>query len=272
MMQSGERKAEARRGITRPVPQPRATATIPRSPRIKPKHQASRNRNTERIGTPVESVVRSLIRSHYGAGHSGVLKNARDAEALVPDVSPKQRRFMEAVKHNRKFARKVGVPQSVGREFVEADRRAGLFQTKGTPMAKKREHDREHEKPHHRGQHHLSGHGHHGNERHEDKVMSAETGVSPRKGMAMGEGPGSGNFGVQSFEEGALKCAGTHPDAMAKTGAKPHLEDHERGIGHPIHHTDGHHPAQAAPDHGPTHPGGHMQDHHGRFHDMVGHR
>ena len=36
----------------------------------------------------------------------------------MPAVSEKQRRFMEAVAHNPKFAKKVGVPQSVGKEFT----------------------------------------------------------------------------------------------------------------------------------------------------------
>jgi hypothetical protein len=33
-------------------------------------------------------------------------------------VSEKQERFMQAVAHNPKFAKKVGVPQSVGKEFT----------------------------------------------------------------------------------------------------------------------------------------------------------
>jgi len=36
----------------------------------------------------------------------------------MPAVSEKQRRFMEAVAHNPKFAKKVDVPQSVGKEFT----------------------------------------------------------------------------------------------------------------------------------------------------------
>lgn len=39
----------------------------------------------------------------------------------MPSVSAKQHRFMEAVAHNPKFAKKAGVPQSVGKEFVAAD-------------------------------------------------------------------------------------------------------------------------------------------------------
>jgi hypothetical protein len=39
----------------------------------------------------------------------------------VPSVSAKQERFMQAVAHNPKFAKKVGVPQSVGREFTKKE-------------------------------------------------------------------------------------------------------------------------------------------------------
>ena len=48
----------------------------------------------------------------------------------MPSKSSKQHRFMEAVKHNLKFAKKAGVPQSVGREFVAADKKAGKFKAK----------------------------------------------------------------------------------------------------------------------------------------------
>jgi hypothetical protein len=41
----------------------------------------------------------------------------------VPSVSSKQKRFMQAVAHSPEFAAKVDVPQSVGREFNEADKR-----------------------------------------------------------------------------------------------------------------------------------------------------
>ena len=36
----------------------------------------------------------------------------------MPTVSAKQEKFMQAVAHNPKFAKKVGVPQSVGKEFT----------------------------------------------------------------------------------------------------------------------------------------------------------
>jgi len=38
----------------------------------------------------------------------------------MPAVSNKQEKFMRAVAENPKFAKKVGVPQSVGREFTKS--------------------------------------------------------------------------------------------------------------------------------------------------------
>ena len=40
----------------------------------------------------------------------------------MPSVSDKQHKFMEAVANNPKFAKKAGVPQSVGQDFAEADK------------------------------------------------------------------------------------------------------------------------------------------------------
>jgi hypothetical protein len=39
-------------------------------------------------------------------------------ELLMPAKSAKQQRFMAAVANNPKFAKKVGVPQNVGEEFM----------------------------------------------------------------------------------------------------------------------------------------------------------
>ena len=38
----------------------------------------------------------------------------------MPTVSNKQERFMQAVANNPKFAKKVGVPTSVGKEFTKS--------------------------------------------------------------------------------------------------------------------------------------------------------
>jgi len=40
----------------------------------------------------------------------------------VPSHSAKQHKFMEAVAHNPSFAKKAGVPQSVGKDFSNADK------------------------------------------------------------------------------------------------------------------------------------------------------
>jgi hypothetical protein len=40
----------------------------------------------------------------------------------MPSVSKKQHNFMAAVAHNPSFAKKVGVPQSVGKDFNTADK------------------------------------------------------------------------------------------------------------------------------------------------------
>ena len=40
----------------------------------------------------------------------------------MPSVSKKQHNLMAAVAHNPAFAKKVGIPQSVGKDFSEADK------------------------------------------------------------------------------------------------------------------------------------------------------
>ena len=40
----------------------------------------------------------------------------------MPSASAKQHRFMEAVAHNPAFAKKAGVPQSVGKDYSAADK------------------------------------------------------------------------------------------------------------------------------------------------------
>jgi hypothetical protein len=50
----------------------------------------------------------------------------------MPSTSKKQHNFMAAVAHNPKFAKKAGVPQSVGKDFNEADK--GRKFTKGGDM------------------------------------------------------------------------------------------------------------------------------------------
>jgi hypothetical protein len=44
---------------------------------------------------------------------------------MMPSKSAKQARTMRAAAHDPKFAKKMGIPQSVAREFVAADKAAG---------------------------------------------------------------------------------------------------------------------------------------------------
>ena len=44
----------------------------------------------------------------------------------MPSKSKKQQDFMAAVANNPKFARKAGVPQSVGKDYIEADKMKGM--------------------------------------------------------------------------------------------------------------------------------------------------
>jgi hypothetical protein len=52
----------------------------------------------------------------------------------MPSTSKKQHNFMEAVAHNPSFAKKAGVPQSVGKDFSAADK--GRKFSKGGDMKK----------------------------------------------------------------------------------------------------------------------------------------
>lgn len=45
----------------------------------------------------------------------------------MPSKSAKQARLMAAVAHNKAFAKKVGIPQSVGQEFNQADKGTGIL-------------------------------------------------------------------------------------------------------------------------------------------------
>jgi hypothetical protein len=49
----------------------------------------------------------------------------------MPSKSKKQHKFMEAIAHSPKFAKKVGVTQKVGQEFVDADKKTGKYKPKG---------------------------------------------------------------------------------------------------------------------------------------------
>lgn len=44
----------------------------------------------------------------------------------MPSKSDKQHRFMEMIAHDPKAAKRLGVPQKVGKDFVAADKAKGI--------------------------------------------------------------------------------------------------------------------------------------------------
>ena len=49
-------------------------------------------------------------------------RSSNESEIGMPSKSGKQHRLMEMVAHDPKAAKRVGIKQSVGREFVNADK------------------------------------------------------------------------------------------------------------------------------------------------------
>lgn len=48
----------------------------------------------------------------------------------MPSVSGKQHRLMEMVAHDPKAAKRLGIAQSVGKDFAKADKASGTFKGK----------------------------------------------------------------------------------------------------------------------------------------------
>lgn len=48
----------------------------------------------------------------------------------MPSTSAKQARTMAAAAHNPKFAKKMNIPQSVAKEFNQADAKTGILRRK----------------------------------------------------------------------------------------------------------------------------------------------
>lgn len=52
----------------------------------------------------------------------------------MPTVSKRQHNFMEMVAHDPAAAKRVGVPQAVGKEFVAADKAQGKAKQRRKPL------------------------------------------------------------------------------------------------------------------------------------------
>lgn len=48
----------------------------------------------------------------------------------MPSSTPKQARTMAAAAHNPKFAKKMGIPRAVAKEFNKADKGTGILRKK----------------------------------------------------------------------------------------------------------------------------------------------
>lgn len=48
----------------------------------------------------------------------------------MPSKSPAQAKLMAAAAHNKGFAKKVGVPQNVAKDFNKADAKKGILKRK----------------------------------------------------------------------------------------------------------------------------------------------
>jgi hypothetical protein len=53
---------------------------------------------------------------------AGEEQGQRREEKIMPSKSAKQARTMRAAAHDKAFAKKMGIPQKVAREFVKADK------------------------------------------------------------------------------------------------------------------------------------------------------
>ena len=51
----------------------------------------------------------------------------------MPSKSKKQAKTMQAAAHNPQFAKKVGIPSSVAKDFNKADKSKGKFVRKTSP-------------------------------------------------------------------------------------------------------------------------------------------
>jgi len=119
----------------------------------------------------------------------------------MPSSSIKQHKFMEAVAHNPSFAKKAGVPQSVGQEFSKADK--GRTFKEGGNMEKHEMHKHHMKMAHH----HLKEAMKHGGAAHHKAYakggeVTGKHGVEEKKGMTTAK--------MAKVKEGGIKKFGEH--------------------------------------------------------------
>jgi len=133
----------------------------------------------------------------------------------VPSVSSKQHNFMAAIAHSPSFAKKVGVPMSVGKDFTAADKgrkfsKGGDMATKGVnPFAKFEKSGKDVE---------VKGKGKEGSKK--------EEAFDKKQMMGMNRGGG-----VKKMAEGGMSDT-AQDKAMIKKAFKQHdMQEHKGGKG-----------------------------------------
>jgi hypothetical protein len=124
----------------------------------------------------------------------------------MPSTSKKQHNFMEAVAHNPAFAKKVGVPRSVGQEFSNADKSRTF--NKGGDMKDHEAHGHHMKMAHH----HLKmamKHGGHAKKMASGGSTTGMHGIEEKKGMTTAK--------MGKVTSGGMKAHGEH--SVEKKGA-----------------------------------------------------
>jgi hypothetical protein len=121
----------------------------------------------------------------------------------MPSTSKKQHNFMEAIAHNKAFAKKVGIPQKVGQDFSNADK--GKTFKEGGNMEKHEMHSHHMKMAHHHLKEAMK-HGGHVKKMASGGMTTGMHGDDEKKGMTtvkMGKVKEGGNkrFGEHSVQE-----------------------------------------------------------------------
>jgi len=117
----------------------------------------------------------------------------------MPSSSIKQHKFMEAVAHNPSFAKKAGVPQSVGQEFSKADK--GRTFKEGGNMEKHEMHKHHMKMAHHHLKEAMK-HGGHVKKMATGGEVTGKHGVEEKRGMTTAK--------MGKVKEGGIKAHGEH--------------------------------------------------------------
>jgi len=117
----------------------------------------------------------------------------------MPSSSIKQHKFMAAVAHNPSFAKKAGVPQSVGQEFSKADK--GRTFKEGGNMEKHEMHKHHMKMAHHHLKEAMK-HGGHVKKMATGGEVTGRHGVEEKRGMTTAK--------MAKVKEGGIKKHGEH--------------------------------------------------------------